>query len=212
MRPRRRRQSLPPLPAGQRTAHARLPAAATRSARCPNRSRARPRQEGLNALRAARKRLLPVLDGKGPPSAQAVRSRMWRPGWAFRASRSTAVLAQAAHPGLGRGRGAVRCGAGLAGAVAQPFLAAQKTSTRGEEGFREGFRCPSLTPREWLRMFHGYASVTSRGVTGWRESMSSMKRSIRALTRSGWSICGPCPVAAMISARAPGITRGTRSS
>lgn len=37
-----------------------------------------------------------------------------------------------------------------------------------------------------------------------------MKFSIRRLISSAWSICGPWPVLEMISARAPGIRRGTR--
>lgn len=53
-----------------------------------------------------------------------------------------------------------------------------------------------------------YASTAPSTAAGPRESTSSMNLSIRALTSSGWSICGPWPVAATISARAPGMTHG----
>lgn len=44
------------------------------------------------------------------------------------------------------------------------------------------------------------------------QSAESMKRSIRRLISSAWSIWGPWPVSETISARAPGIRRGTRST
>ncbi|CAL9523685.1 hypothetical protein SUDANB15_03878 [Streptomyces sp. enrichment culture] len=66
------------------------------------------------------------------------------------------------------------------------------------------------------------ASVTSGGRVpcasarphtrlGGRQSTEAMKSSILRFTSSAWSIWGPCPVPVTISARAPGIRRGTRS-